>query len=317
VSRFLAYRLVQSLVVLLAMSFATYVLIGLMPGDPIDMMFLADPGLTPEDVARLKAVYGLDRPLLARYLDWLLGAFQGEFGFSRLHARPVLELVWSRLGNTVLLMGGSLALAVAIAVPAGLWVARHAGGRIDALVNLVCFAGISVPTFWLGLLLILLFAVTLGWLPAGGIQTIGEGGIVDRLRHAALPMLTLTLATIGGHVRYIRAATVEALRQDYVRTAEAKGLTPRRVLWGHAFRNAAIPYVTILALDCGTLFSGALVTETIFAYPGMGKLLYDAILGNDYNLALVALLFGTGVTLASNLGADLAYARLDPRIRAA
>ncbi|MCB2100817.1 MAG: ABC transporter permease, partial [Rhodobacterales bacterium] len=178
----------------------------------------------------------------------------------------------------------------------------------------VSFAGISVPPFWLALLLILLFAVTLGWLPAGGQPLDPGGGFWDGAKYLVLPAVSLTLASVGGHTRYMRAAMVETLRQDHIRTARAKGLSERRVVLHHALRNALIPVVTIIALDFGYLFSGALITETIFAYPGMGKLIFDAIMGNDFNLALVALLFATGVTLAGNILADLAYAWLDPRI---
>jgi peptide/nickel transport system permease protein len=186
--------------------------------------------------------------------------------------------------------------------------------RLDYTVNLLAFAGISTPPFWLALLLILVFAVVLGILPAGGMGTVGGGSIWDQARFLVLPVASLTIASIGGHTRYMRAAMIETLRQDYVRTARAKGLSESRVVVGHALRNALIPVVTIIALDFGTLFSGALVTETIFAYPGMGRLIFDAIMGNDFNLALVALLFATVLTLAANILADVGYVALDRRI---
>jgi peptide/nickel transport system permease protein len=156
--------------------------------------------------------------------------------------------------------------------------------------------------------------VTLNWLPAGGVATVGDGGLADRARHLALPVATLTIASLAGYARFLRAALIEAMRQDYIRTARAKGNSERRVLLAHALRNALNPVVTVVALSFGSLFSGALITETMFAYPGMGKLIYDAVMGNDYNLALAALLFATLVTLVANLAADVAYAGLDPRI---
>jgi peptide/nickel transport system permease protein len=159
-----------------------------------------------------------------------------------------------------------------------------------------------------------LFSVELGWLPASGVQSIGRGDLVDRLAHLVLPVLTLTLLTAGGLIRFTRSAMLETLRQDYIRTARAKGLGTFGVVWGHALRNAMIPVITVLALNFGALFSGALIVETMFAYLGMGKLIYDSIMGNDFNLALVGLLFATLLTLASNLGADVVYAWLDPRI---
>jgi peptide/nickel transport system permease protein len=314
VIRFLAARAGQSLAVLLVMSFAIYGLIGLMPGDPVDLMISADPRMTPADAARLKALYGLDRPLAARYWAWLQAALKGEFGYSRLFAKPALAALGPAIVSTAVLVGTSFALALAVALPAGVWIARRPGGRADRAVNLLCFAGISVPPFWLAILLILLFAVTWGVLPAGGVPAGPGAGIADYARHMALPVLTLVLLQAGGYLRFMRAAMIEALRQDYVRTAEAKGLGPGRVLLRHALPNALIPVVTVVALGFGGLFSGALITETMFAWPGMGKLIFDSIMGNDFNLALAALLFATLLTLLGNLLADLAYAWLDPRI---
>ncbi len=312
--RYLVQRALEALAVLLLMSFVIYLLLGLMPGDPIDLMASGDPRITPADIARLKALYGLDRPLLERYGHWLAGSLTGDFGYSRIHAVPVLEVLAPRLVNTVWLMGLSFLLACLIALPAGVLAAVRPQGWLDYGINLVAFAGLSLPSFWLGILLILLFSVELGWLPAGGVGTVGGGGLGDRILHLILPVLALTLLTTGRLIRFTRGAMIEALRQNHIRTARAKGLAPAAVVLRHAVPNAMIPVVTVLALDFGSLFSGALVIETIFAYQGMGKLIYDAILGNDYNLALVGLLFATLLTLLSNLAADLVYAWLDPRI---
>jgi peptide/nickel transport system permease protein len=285
-----------------------------MPGDPIDLMINANPNLTPADAARLKALYGLDLPLYVRYWNWLTAALGGDFGYSRLFSRPVLEVLPAYLGRTAILMGASFVLSVAIAVPTGIWAATRPYSRADYVINLLSFAGISVPPFWLALLLIMLFAVGLGWLPAGGMQTVGLDSLADKASHLVLPVLALTLLSVAGVTRYVRAEMIGVLRQDYVRTARAKGVPERQVVWRHGLRNALIPVVTVLALDFGALFSGALITETVFAYPGMGKLIYDAILGNDFNMALIGLLFATLLTLVGNLLADLAYAKLDPRI---
>lgn len=311
---YIVQRLVQTALVLLVMSFIIYAMIGLMPGDPIDLMVQADPDLTAEDQERLKALYGLDQPLTTRYWNWLTAAVQGDFGYSRLFAQPVLDVLWPRLGNTIVLIGCAFLLSLAIALPAGIAAATRPRSLLDNAVNLGAFAGISVPPFWLAILLIILFAVTLEWFPAGGMTDPGEGGLWDQLHHLVLPVIALTLARVGGIIRYVRASMMEALRQDYIRTARAKGLSRRRVLVSHALRNAMIPVVTILALDMGMLVSGALITETIFGWLGMGKTVYDAVLGNDYNLALMGLLFATALTLLANLLADLAYAWLDPRI---
>ncbi|CAN5742137.1 ABC transporter permease [soil metagenome] len=318
-SRYLASRAVQTVVTLAVMSFVVYLLIGLMPGDPIDMMIAGDPTMTSQDAARLRAVYGIDKPLLERYLAWAGQALQGNFGYSRSYNQPVLAVLWPRLINTLVLAGTAFGLAVALALPLGIWAASRPRSKLDYLINLVCFAGISTPPFWLALLLITLFAVALGWLPAGGMADIRPGAswwgaLGDRLRHLALPVATLALVQLGAYTRFMRGAMIEALRQDYVRTARAKGVPEGGVLWRHAFANALPPVLTILALSFGGLLSGALITETMFAWPGMGKAIYQAILENDYNLALVGLLLATLATILGNLLADLAYAWVDPRV---
>ena len=313
-AHFLFHRLWQSALVLALMSFVVYSLIGLMPGDPVDLMITADPKITAEDAARLRALYGLDRPVIERYGNWLAAALSGDFGYSRLYARPVMEALVPAMGNTLVLLGLSLALALMVALPAGIAAAYKPYSRTDYAINMTAFAGLSVPPFWLALMLIIVFAVILGVLPAGGMGTIGADGIWDNARYLVLPVVALTIASIGGHTRYMRAAMIETLRQDYIRTARATGASEARVVFGHALRNALIPVVTMIALDFGALFSGALITETIFAWPGMGRLIYDAIMGNDFNLALVALLLATVLTLIGNFFADVAYVWLDPRV---
>jgi peptide/nickel transport system permease protein len=314
-TRFILYRAVQALIVLALMSVAVYGLIGLMPGDPIDEMIAADPRLTAADAARLKALNGLDKPLPERYLAWARQAAQGDLGYSRLYNKPVLDVLVPRLGNTVVLMASALAVALVIAIPLGVLAARHDGRTLDQVINLGCFAGVSLPTFWLGLMLIVLFAVKLRWLPASGIDTVDGGALLERARAMVLPIVTLAAVTIPVYTRHVRAAMIEVLGLDFIQTARAKGASEARVTWRHALPNALMPVATLLALELGGLFSGALVTEQIFAYPGMGKLIFDAVMGNDYNLALMALLFATFTTLAGNLGADLVYTRLDPRVR--
>jgi peptide/nickel transport system permease protein len=312
--RFTAIRLVEIAAMLVLMSFVIYALIGLMPGDPIDLMRSADPRMSAADVARLKLAYGLDRPLLERYLAWAREALAGDLGYSRLFAEPVAAALLPRLGNSLALMGSSFVIAFAVALGLGTVAARRPQSRLDAAINLFCFAGVSVPTFWLALVLILVFAAGLGWLPASGIAAAGTSDIGDRLRHLVLPVSTLSLASAGGYTRYVRAAMREALGQDHIRTARAKGASEARVVLHHALRSALVPVTTILALSFGGLVSGALVTETMFAYPGMGKLIFDAVMGNDYNLALAALLLAAATAMLANLAADLAYGWLDPRV---
>ena len=313
-TRIIIERFIQSAGILLVMSFVIYALMGLMPGDPIDLMISADPKITSGDAERLRNLYGLDKPLVERYGNWFGAALSGDLGYSRLHSKPVLDVLWPALGNTVVLLGLAFGLSLAISLPAGILAATRPYSKTDYAINFAAFAGISTPPFWLALLLIIIFAVMWGILPAGGTGSLDENGLLDTLRFMALPVISLTIASVGGQTRYMRAAMIETLRHDYIRTARAKGLSESRVVLNHALRNALIPVVTIIALDFGALFSGALITETIFAYPGMGRLIFDSIMGNDYNLALLALLFATALTLLGSILADIAYLRLDPRI---
>ncbi len=287
---------------------------GLMPGDPIDLMISSDPKITSEDAKRLRNLYGLDKPLFERYKNWLWAALSGDLGYSRLQSKPALEVLWPALVNTSVLLGLSFGLSIFISLPSGIIAAVKQYSKTDYFINFIAFAGISTPPFWLALLLIIIFAVILGVLPASGMGILDENGLWDTLYFMALPVMSLTIASFGGQTRYMRAAMIEVLRHDYIRTARAKGLSKYQVVLNHALRNALIPVVTIIALDFGALFSGALITETIFAYPGMGRLIFDSIMGNDFNVALLGLLFATALTLFGSILADIAYVRLDPRI---
>jgi peptide/nickel transport system permease protein len=310
--RLIAARLLQATITLALLSLAAYALIGLMPGDPIDLAIMGDPRLSAADAAQMRAAFDLDKPLLARYLAWAGRILAGDPGFSRLYARPVADVIGPALVSTLTLLGVALALAAGVGITLGVAAALAPGSLRDGALNLIAFAGSAMPTFWLGILLIALFAVTLGWLPAGGE---GEGGF-DSLRFLVLPAATLAFANLPPYLRQTRAALLDAFREPYIRTAYAKGAPQRRVITHHAMPNASIPVLTIAALDAASLVSGALITEAVFARPGMGKTIYDAILGNDYNLALLCLLLSAAVALAASLAADLAQRAIDPRLRA-
>ncbi len=307
-------KLLQAVATLLLMSFLVFCLIGLMPGDPVDLMIAGNPKMTAEDAARLRALYGLDRPLVERYGSWLLNAVQGDLGYSRLYGLPVLEVLWPKFLNTGLLLGVSLLLTVSMAVPLGVFAASRAGSFSDRLINIFCIAGISLPAFWTGLLLISLFSVKLGWLPASTRFT--DGDLLANLRALVLPVVTLAISGLAAYTRHTRNGTIEALRADHIRTARAKGCDEGRVLWRHAFPFAFLPLVTLLMLDLGLLFGGALTVETVFAFPGMGKLMFDAVMGNDFNLALSGFLVLTAFVLFANFMADVLYRFLDPRVAA-
>ncbi|MFN8758988.1 MAG: ABC transporter permease [Tagaea sp.] len=307
-------RLIQGILVLGFASFAIYMLLGLMPGDPVDLMASGNPEVTPEDLRRLRELHGVDRPILERYAAWAGAVVTGDLGYSRSFNRPVLATIGPYFLNTLVLMSAAFVVALGLGVALGLLAAADRGGRVDAAINAFAFVSASVPTFWLGLLAIVLFAVVLGWLPASALPPPGADGFWERARHLILPVATLALVEAGEYARHMRAAAIDALGQDWIRTARAKGASPARVLRAHVLRNALIPVATVAALGFGGLFSGALVTETIFAYPGMGKLIYDAILTSDFNLALACLLMAAALVIAANFAADLVYAALDPRV---
>ncbi len=310
---FLKSRILGLIIVLFIISFVIFALIGLMPGDPIDLLMSANPNMQPEDVAKLRAIYGVDEPLLSRYWSWLTHAVQGDFGFSRIQHRPVLDVVFPALGNTIILTGTAFVISTVIAITLGTLAAIYRGGWIDRVVSLIAFLGISVPGFWLGLVFIYLFAVKFGVLPPGGMPRSDQP--YPAFAYLILPCLTLVLIEIGGLTRYARSAMIEVLSQDHIRTARAKGLSQYRIIFHHALRNAMIPITTIIALGFGHLLSGATLIETMFGWRGMGRLIYESIMGNDYNLALVCLLFTTAMVLLGSLLADVSYSLLDPRIR--
>ena len=302
-TRLILSRLAQIAITAAILSFCAFLLIALMPGDPIDLAIAGDPRLTSEDAARLRALHGLDQPMMARYFAWAGAVLEGRFGHSRLFAQPVAALLGPALLSSLELLGLALVLAVGIGVSLGALAALRP--RAAPFVQALALLAQAMPSFWLGILLIILFAVQLGWLPAGG-----DGG----WRFLILPVATLCFAHLAAYARHAAAALSTAMEEPHIRTARAKGAGERAVIFRHALPNAGVPLLTIAALDAGALVSGALITETIFARPGMGKLIYDAVMGNDFNLALLALLLVAVVTMLATLAADLAQRWLDPRI---
>jgi peptide/nickel transport system permease protein len=314
-------RLLQAVLLTLALSFVSYALLALMPGDPVDIACQANPHCTPENLAQMKKNLGLDQPIPIRYGKWLGEALRGDLGYSRTYRLPVTEILAPRLVNTFYLSGLSLILSIMIAIPLGVFTSLRQNTKFDYTLNTIAFAGISVPSFWLGLMLIIIFAVKLQWLPASGTETIGLetelSGLsvaLDRLRYLILPVTALSLLTVATWVRFTRAKMIETMRHDYVRTARAKGLPERQVILRHGLRNALIPVITVIALDISGLFSGAVITETVFAYQGAGKLMFDAIFANDYHVAMCSFIITAMAVMLMNLVADILYAYLDPRI---
>lgn len=318
-TRYLVGRAVQFVPTLLVVAVLAFALIRSV-ADPL-MLYLQDPGLRPEDVARLRAHHGLDRPLAVQFLYWLRALVTGDWGVSLYVQQPVLSLIAERLPNTLLLMGTTFVLSLAVAVPLGVYsaVRRYSWG--DYLFTGAAFLAYATPSFWLGILLILLFNVKFsawGWpaLPAGGMYDLVEGpSLLSVLRHLVLPTVVLSILPVTTYARYLRSAMIEVLEMDYVRTARAKGLPARAVHLRHAFRNACLPLVALVALDIPRLFSGALVTEQVFAWPGMGRLFLDHAFRGDYPVLMGLVIFVAVLVGLASLLADVAYALLDPAIR--
>lgn len=318
-SAFILRRVLQTITVLFILSFVCYYMMSLMPGDPIDIMASSNPKMTAEDVVRLKALYGLDKPAYVRYWNWLSAFVQGDFGYSRTYRVPVSDIIGPRLINTMILSLAALSIAIIVGVAVGVKAGLNPASKFDYIANFLAYGGISLPSFWLAILLILGFAVKLKIFPAGGTETVGVelygfDYLFDRFKYLVLPALSLVTLQMGSLVRYARSSMLEAMHNDFIRTARAKGLSRKRVVWIHGFRNAMIPLITIIALSFSTLFSGAIITETIFGYQGVGKLVYDSIIGNDFNMAMVSFIISITMVLLMSLVADLLYAVADPRI---
>ncbi len=319
-SNYLLKRLFFNLLTFFVLSFVIFQIMALMPGDPLDLMIQSNPNMTSEDLQRLKRIYGLDQPGYVRYFNWFGEAIRGDFGYSRTFKVPVTDVVGSPIFNTFLLGGLSLLLSLFVAIPLGTLAAVKRGKVIDRIIRGFAFTGTSVPSFWLALLLILCFAVSLELFPAGGYQTIGaaEGSFfdvaLDRLKYLILPVVSLSFAQTGLFLKFTRNSLVEVIEKDFIRTAKAKGLSLKAIVLKHGLRNALIPLVTIVSLSIGTMFSGAVITETVFSYPGLGRLIFNSVLENDFNVAMFALMIVVFMVLFGNFLADILYFKLDPRI---
>ncbi len=312
--RALLIRLAGAVPLLFGISVILFVVLHLAPGGPLDV-YADNPSVTPAALKRIASAYGLDRPLPVQYVKWLGAMLTGDWGFSIRTGRPVIREVADRLGPTLQLGGLSMLISFLVAVPMGVIGAARRGSAVDRLFGVLALAGLSIPVFWLALVLQLVFSVTLGWLPSAGYETIGAPSLLDRLAHIVMPATVLSVATIAGWSRYFRSGMIDVLRQDYIRTAYAKGLGERAVLIRHALRNAAIPAVTVIALDLASIISGAVITETVFGWPGIGALFVESMDGRDYPVLMGLLILGSGAVIAANIVADLVQAALDPRIR--
>ncbi|GAB4562316.1 MAG: ABC transporter permease [Anaerolineae bacterium] len=321
-TKYIIRRLLESIPVLWIISIVVFLLLQIIPGGPM-AAYENNPNLTPEDIARLEEQLGLNDPIHVKYLKWFGNILRGDWGYSLATKRPVLQEIGERLPNTLLLMGVSFITTILFALPIGIISALKQYSWFDHAVTTLAFIGQSIPIFWFGLILIMIFHVTLKnpatgkpLFPARGMTTLGQPfSIADLAWHMVLPVTMLTLFSAGTYTRYMRSSMLEVIHLDYIRTARSKGLSERVVVYKHALKNAALPVVTIMALDLPSLFGGALFTETIFSWPGMGRLFYRSAERVDYALLMAIIMINAFLIVFFNLLADIAYAYLDPRIR--
>lgn len=315
-------RLIQLLGTVLGLAVFNFFLLRLAPGDAAQVIASEAGSASPEYIAALRQQFGLDQPLLHQFGAYLLNLAQFNLGHSFRHGMPVLDLIAQRLPATLLLMGASIAFALLAGVALGVLAAHKAGRWLDVVISSLALLFFATPLFWIGLMLIVVFSVLLGWLPVGGMISLGAGytgwaHVLDVARHLVLPAVTLGLFYMAVYVRVTRASLIEVQRQDFVRTAVAKGTGPGRVLLRHVLRNAMLPVLTVLGVQLGSVLGGAVLVETVFSWPGLGRLAFEALGQRDFNLLLGILLCSSVVVIASNALVDFLYTRLDPRIRLA
>lgn len=311
--KYILKRILIAIPVLIGITLIDYAIMCL-AGSPLEMLKgprISDAALQAKEIAA-----GLDKPLIVQYFVWLWQLLQGNLGYSMKSYEPVSAMIGSHIGPTLLLMGASLALSLLIAVPAGIYSAVKQYSKGDYAVVTASFIGSSIPSFFLALILIYIFTVKLGILPSGGMNTLGmDGSVADTIRHMVLPVTVLAVSLAGSNIRYIRSSFLEILQQDYLRTARAKGIGYKRVIWKHAMRNALLPIVTVIGMQIPMLFGGAVIIEQVFSWPGLGLMTMTAIMGRDYPVIMGVCQLSAVVVLVSNLITDILYALVDPTIQ--
>ena len=309
-------RLLINIPVLLAVTVVIFTLINLAPGDPIDFFVNEETGIYREDLTALEEKFGLNQPAYLRYFKWLANIAQGNLGFRFKNGDDVAEVLAERLQRTLLLMGAAMAIAIIGGVLLGVFIGLRQYSFWDFSLTGLSFVGISMPAFIAGIFGLYIFSVKLGWFPSGGMRSVGsEPSTLDLLHHLILPACTLALLELATFMRYTRFSMLEVKQADYIRTARAKGIKERLITWRHTVRNAVLPVVTMIGYRLPTLVAGALFTETIYSWPGMGSLFVDAVLVRDYPMVMGIMLVVAIAVLLVNLLTDMVYALVDPRIR--
>lgn len=310
-------RLVQAIPLLFIITIISFFIINLAPGDPV-YMFVNPDQVAQQDLEMIRHQLGLDRPIIIRYFIWLGNLLQGKLGNSFYYSRPVVQVLFEALPNTLILALFATIFSFAVAIPAGIISAIKRNTAIDYFFSTVSFVGVSLPSFWFGLLMILFFSLKLNWLPTSGMASLDMQGVsvfIDRARHLVLPTLVLGMGTMASKMRYMRSSMLEVIRQDYVRTARAKGLSGFIVISKHALRNALLPIITLLGFIIPSLVGGAAIVETIFGWPGIGRIAVQAAFTRDYPLMMGNLMLSSIMVILGSLIADVLYAVADPRIK--
>ncbi len=317
-SSYIVRRLIQSIPLLVGITLISFFIMQMAPGDP--MMMLVSPDIDVDSLEAMRAELGLDRPVYVQYFSWISQLLRGNMGYAVQTGRPVLELITERVPATLLLTASAVVFGYVVAIPLGVISALKQHGFVDYMLTLLAFLGISTPSFFAAILLVYVFAIYFNLLPTSGYYTLGEGltgiaNLVDRLRYLILPLIALSTRQIAQIMRFTRSSMLDVLNQDYVRTARAKGLHERMVIYKHALRNALLPIVTLLGLTLPSLIGGSFIIETIFAWPGMGRLGVSAIFAREYPILMGLNVLVAILVLVGNLLADVLYAFVDPRIQ--
>lgn len=310
--RFLS-KVVQSVVILFLVSILCFALTKLAPGDPV--MTYVQPNMSEEYIETLRVRMGLDKPVYVQYFVWLKNILQGNFGYSQVNYRPVLEQIVERLPATISLMGTSLVLSVLISIPLGLFSGRHKNGLLDKITEVLCYVGISIPSFWFGILLIYLFSVYLGILPSIGMHSTGNTSFLDFLWHLVLPCSVMTFVNTAQFTRYVRSSTITELSSDYVMVQRAYGMSENGILFKHILKNAVLPLITVVGMSLAQVVGGAMICEQVFSWPGTGQLAVTAVTTFDYPLIMGITMITAVFVVLGNLLADFVYCIVDPRIR--
>ena len=307
-------RLIQLIPMLFVISIVSFMLMHMAPGDPSISYITQDMNVV--EIEEVKERLGLNEPIYIQYLKWVKNIIKGDMGYSLINHTPVAKMIKERIPATLSLMGSSLLLSLLISVPLGLYIGKNKNRLLDNILSVISYTGISIPSFWFGIMLIYFFSFKLGWLPSVGMRSLeGENSILDIIKHGILPCTVLTFYNVSVYTRYIRSSTISELNENYVRTEEAYGFSSKKIMLKYVFKNVLIPIITILGMNLPSILTGAFVTETVFSWPGMGRLGIDSIFQYDYPVVMATTMITSIMLVLGNLLADILYSVVDPRIK--